>query len=117
VIEDEAIATSGDYEQFVDAEGKRYGHILDPRTGWSATGSTSVTVVSRRAMAADAWATALFVLGPDQARRVARERDDLAAVIIEPVRDGEVIIWVEEALRARFNLADKLEIKPTVRFF
>lgn len=117
VIEDEAIATSGDYEQFVGAGGKRYGHILDPRTGWSASGVTSVTVVSERAMVADAWATALFVLGPDEARRIAHEREDLAAILIEPMENGELIIWVEEDLRSRFQPSDNLEIKLTVHFF
>ena len=37
-LHDEAISTSGSYEQFVDVDGKRYGHIIDPRTGWPAQG-------------------------------------------------------------------------------
>ena len=114
---DEAVATSGDYEQFVGAEGKRYGHILDPRTGWSASGLSSATVVADRAMVADAWATALFVLGPDEARRVAGGRDDLTVVLIEPLDNGNVIVWVEEALRPRFELLDELIGTYTVRYF
>ena len=116
-IQDEAVATSGDYEQFVDADGKRYGHILDPRTGWSARGLASVTIVASRAMAADAWATALFVLGPEEARRVAHERDDLAVVLIEPRENGAVTVWVEEQLRPHLELAGEARETHTVRYF
>jgi thiamine biosynthesis lipoprotein len=121
LIQDEAVATSGDYEQFVDADGERYGHILDPRTGWSASGLASVTVVTDRAIAADAWSTALFVLGAKAARHIAQNRDDLSVVLIEPREDGledtSAIIWVEEALRARFELREDLEATFTVRYF
>jgi len=114
---DEAVATSGDYEQFVAADGRRYGHILDPRTGWSARGLSSVTIVARRAMVADAWATALFVLGPEAARRVASERDDFSAVLVEPRDEGGDVIWVEKDLRTRFEPADELAGKLTIRYF
>jgi thiamine biosynthesis lipoprotein len=113
----EAVATSGNYEQFVDADGERYGHILDPRTGWPASGLASVTVVANNAMAADAWATAMFVLGPDAARRVAGEREDLTVVLIEPGENGKATVWVEEKLRPRFRLEDEAEGTHSVRFF
>jgi len=114
---DQAVATSGDYEQFVDADGQRYGHILDPRTGWSARGLASVTVVAERAMTADAWATALFVLGAEEARRIAKRRDDLSVVLIEPGADGAYTFWVEEDLRPHFELIDELKNSLPVRFF
>jgi len=116
-LRDEAIATSGDYEQFVDDDGKRYGHILDPRTGWSAHGLKSVTVVAGQATVADAWATALFVLGPEAARQVAHEHEEFAIVMLEPGEDGQDIIWVDEQLRSRFDLHKKLRDTLTVRFF
>jgi thiamine biosynthesis lipoprotein len=116
-ISGEAVATSGDYEQFVDADGKRHGHILDPRSGWSARGLTSVTVVTSEAIVADAWATALFVLGPAEARRVASERDDLAVVLIEPGDDGTRTLWVEEPLRARFVVEERVAALYSVRYF
>lgn len=118
LLRDEAVATSGDYEQFVDAGGIRYGHILDPRTGSSARGLASVTVVTDQAMAADAWSTALFVLGPESARRIAHERTDLGVVLIEPQANGEkgaVTVWVEEQLRARVEIEPKTAL--TVRYF
>ncbi len=116
-LRNEAVATAGNYEQFVEADGKRYGHILDPRTGYSVRGLSSVTVVAATAFAADAWDTAFFVLGSEAARRIAHERTDLAVVLIEPRENGEPIIWVEEQLRSRFQLVSEAEGSHTLRFF
>jgi thiamine biosynthesis lipoprotein len=60
---DESVFTSGDYERFFEYQGKRYPHILDPRTGFPAQNATSVTVLHQNAARADAAATALFVAG------------------------------------------------------
>ncbi len=116
-LHNEAVATSGDYEQFVDADGKRYGHILDPRTGWSASGLSSVTVVCDRATVADAWATALFVMGPEEARRLASARDDLSVILIEPGAGGTATVWVEKQLTPRFNLLEQMKPTHSVRYF
>ncbi len=113
----EAIATSGDYEQFVDANGKRFGHILDPRTGWSAHGLASVTVVSAQGMLCDAWATALFVLGPEKAREVAHAHPELNVVLVEPQPGGPPIIWIEEALRGKVDVDPSLHAVETIRYF
>jgi thiamine biosynthesis lipoprotein len=104
LLHDDAISTSGKYEQFVAANGKTYGHIMDPRTGRPADGLISVTVVSRSAMTCDAWDTPLFVLGPAAARNKAKERDDFAAVIVVPGEGGVDTVWVESVLRPRFVL-------------
>ncbi len=61
-----AISTSGDAEQFVANGGRRYSHIIDPRTGLGSTTAGLVTVIARDAMTADAMATALVVLGPER---------------------------------------------------
>jgi FAD:protein FMN transferase len=100
-----AIATSGKYEQFVAANGRTYGHIMDPRTGAPAEGLISVTVLAPDAMTADAWGTALFVLGPAGARRVSRSRADLEAVLVVP---GPAVdtVYVERSLADRFVLDD-----------
>lgn len=97
-----AIATSANYEQFVAQDGRRYGHILDPRTGRPADGMLAVTVIAPTAMAADAWDTGLFVLGPQEARRIATERSDLDVILIEPGTAGRDLMWVERSLRGVF---------------
>jgi thiamine biosynthesis lipoprotein len=61
---DAAVSTSGDYEKYFEYQGVRYHHLLDPATGMPARRAVAVTVVGPSAEAADAWSTALFVLGP-----------------------------------------------------
>jgi len=61
---DGAVCTSGDYARYVEIDGQRYSEIIDPRSGRPAEAASSVTVVADNAMTADAWATALTVLGP-----------------------------------------------------
>ena len=58
-----ALATSGDYERFIEVAGRRYCHILDPRTGWPARGLSSVTVISERCLVAGSLATSAMLKG------------------------------------------------------
>jgi len=78
-----AVSTSGDYEHFYVHEGVRYHHIIDPRTGYPATRTVAVTVIAPKGVSADAWATALFVLGPEAGMAVAR-RAGIEALFIDP---------------------------------
>lgn len=66
-----AVATSGSYENFFMHNGRRYSHIIDPRTGQPVEGMLSVTVRAATAMEADALATAFFVLGPEEGMKLA----------------------------------------------
>ncbi len=100
-----AMATSGDYANYFSANGKRYSHIIDPRSG-SPTGHalTAVTVVSDLAARADALATALLVLGPEDGYAFAA-REGIAASFI--VRDGERLEYRStEAFAAYFAESD-----------
>ena len=67
-LSNEALSTSGSYEKFFEAGGRRYGHILDPRTGRPAAGVAAVSVIAPRTIDTEAWATALFVNGAAWAR-------------------------------------------------
>ena len=80
------VATSGDYRNAFERDGRRYSHIIDPRTGYPVDHAlASVTVVAETAMLADAWATTLMVLGPDDGMKIA-DQMGLAAYFI--VREG-----------------------------
>ncbi len=88
-LTDAALATSGDYRNYFEFEGRRYSHTVDPRTGYPVThDAASVTIIADRAAYADAMATALFVLGPADGLRFAEQRD-IAAYFL--VRAGETI--------------------------
>ncbi len=85
---DLAIATSGDYRNYFEINGKRFSHEIDPRTGRPITHSlASVSVLGPSCMRADAWATALIVLGPIEGFRIA-ENEGLDAYFIIKDKDG-----------------------------
>jgi thiamine biosynthesis lipoprotein len=93
-----AVATSGDYRKYFMQDGVRRAHTIDPRSGMPvAHALASVTVVHERAMAADAWSTALTVLGPQQGLALA-QRKQLAARFL--LREGE---GLREILSSRFQ--------------
>jgi thiamine biosynthesis lipoprotein len=69
-IQQQAVATSGDLWQFVELDGQRYSHLIDPRTGIALTQRSSVTVIAPTGIAADAWASAFSVLGPARALEI-----------------------------------------------
>lgn len=64
-LRETAVATSGDLFQFFEYQGKRYSHLIDPRTGIGLTRQSSATVVAADGITADAWASALLVMGPE----------------------------------------------------
>ena len=82
-ISDRAVVTSGDYEKYVTFEGKRYAHIIDPRTGYPATGILSVTVFAPRAELADALATSVFVMGVETGLDRIGQLPQVACLIVD----------------------------------
>lgn len=116
-LSDVAIATSGDYEQFVAADGQRYGHILDPRTGRPVDGMAQVTVIAPTAMLADAWATALFVLGAEEGRRIAAEYEELHCILVERNANGALEMWIERDLHSAYAPHPEMEGLTPVHWF
>ena len=87
-MSDTALATSGDYRNYFESNGRRYSHSIDPRTGYPVEHDlVSVTVAHPSCMVADAWATALTVLGAERAMAVAQEQG-LAVYFMRRVNDG-----------------------------
>ncbi len=78
---DRALATSGSRFQSFVHEGRRFSHVLDPRTGWPAEGVLAATALAPDAATADALSTAFFVLGPEGTRQFCQEHADVAAVL------------------------------------
>ncbi|MDA8620662.1 FAD:protein FMN transferase [Planctomycetota bacterium] len=83
------LVTSGDYERFFEVDGKRYHHILDPRTGRPATGCMSATVMAPDAAVADAVATAVCVLGPNLGLKLVARLPRVEAIVVD--MEGQVL--------------------------
>lgn len=88
VLRDRALATSGSYIQSFRFGGKRFGHIIDPRTGRPAEHMLSTTVLAPSAETADALSTAFYVMGVERAVEFCGNRPELGAVLIVPARTG-----------------------------
>ena len=89
-VSDQSVATSGDYRNFRRVDGLRVDHVIDPRSGVPASNNVvSVTVVHPSAMWADAYATALMVLGVEEGLAFAEARD-LAVLILTKSADATV---------------------------
>ncbi len=100
-----SVLTSGDYERLFEVNGHRYHHILDPRTGYPATGTEAVTVVHESAALADAASTALFVAGTEQWLTIARQMGIDRALLV----DSKGVIHMTPAMQAITTLAEGID--------
>jgi thiamine biosynthesis lipoprotein len=109
---DESILTSGDYERFYEYQGKRYHHIIDPRSGYPVTGVISVTVIADDAATADAASTALFVAGPQRWREIAKKLGVTQVMLIDG--QGRMVVTPAMAKRVRFEVdpSPKVTVAP-----
>ena len=96
-VEDHAFSTAGDYERSFMKDGKRYHHIIDPRTGFPATASRSVTVWAKDALTADAIDDAVFILGAEQGMELAESIDGCGVVIV----DENNKVWISKRLETK----------------
>lgn len=88
-VEDLAVLGSGDYERCFFNEGKRYHHIFNPKTGYPAEGLTGITLIYPDPMVADAWNTALFVLGPEKGLEVLEKMPGMETIMV--TTSGEIL--------------------------
>ena len=82
-LENSSVETSGSYEKFVVFDGKRYSHIIDPRTGYPAQGVVSVSVFAKQTEIADALATGIFVLGVDVGLNLVNQLKGIGCIIVD----------------------------------
>jgi len=80
---DAAVATSGNYEKFVEFDGVKFSHIIDPRTGYPSTGLVSVTIFSKSAELCDALATSVFITGPDTGIDIANQLEGVECILVD----------------------------------
>jgi FAD:protein FMN transferase len=97
-LSDATCSTSGDYERFFIKGGRRYHHILDPATGQPAMASRSVTLVTAKAVEADALAKAVFILGPEQGLALVARFPGVEAVIVGAHNEVRVSPGLRERL-------------------
>lgn len=97
------VASSGDYERFFERDGRRYHHILDPRTGYPTGGPRGVTLVAERLEAVNGLGVAVMVLGMKEGARLVEATPGLDALIVG--RDGRV--WLSKGMRARLRASGR----------
>jgi thiamine biosynthesis lipoprotein len=88
-VEDLAVMGSGDYQRFFIEDGKRYHHIFDPKTGYPAEGLRGTTLIHPNPMVADAWNTAIFVLGPENGLKWVEKISGMETVMV--TTEGDII--------------------------
>jgi len=82
-ISEKAVVTSGNYEKFIMLNGKRYSHIIDPRTGYPSSGIVSVSVFAPSAELADALATSIFVMGKEVGINFINQLNGIECIIVD----------------------------------
>jgi FAD:protein FMN transferase len=98
-VSDHAFSTAGDYERSYLVDGKRYHHIIDPRTGYPATASRSVTIWANNALIADEIDDAVFILGPERGLALVESLDGVGAVIV----DARNRVWTSKRLEGHVH--------------
>jgi FAD:protein FMN transferase len=99
-LTDHSFSTAGDYERSYMVGAKRYHHIIDPRTGYPAAASRSVTVWAPTALLADAIDDAVFILGPEKGLKLVESLDGVGAVIV----DAKNKVWVSKRLEGKVKI-------------
>ena len=109
---DKTVVTSGNYERYFESGGKRYCHIINPKTGCPAdNGVTSVTVISPDGTKNDAFSTALFVMGAQNASEFIKNKcDDMDFIILTADKKAYITKGIEESFSLKNSEYEKLII-------
>jgi len=105
-LKDRAVATSGDYENFFEVDGKRYCHIMDPETGRPVQGIMSVTIIADTAAEADALATAVFPLGADKGMKLIESLEGVDGIIVTGSEADDMKIMMSSGLENKLQLTE-----------
>ena len=98
-LKDLSLATSGNYRNYYEKEGKIYAHIIDPRTGYNATHNLlSASVFSSDCMTADAYATAMMVLGLEGSKKLV-DNENIEAILVYQAPDGSLKSYVSSGIQ------------------
>ncbi len=82
-LKDNSVVTSGNYAKYIEFNGKRYSHIIHPKTGWPVSGLKSVTIFCKNTELADALATAVFVMGKKQGLALINQLNGIECLLID----------------------------------
>jgi len=85
-FKENSVATSGSYEKFVEIDGKRYSHIIDPKTGFPSSGLTSVSIIGPSATVANGLSTSIMVIGEEEGKKILKKFPEYRSVIITDSR-------------------------------
>ncbi|MCL3778764.1 FAD:protein FMN transferase [Prolixibacteraceae bacterium JC049] len=103
-LNNQALATSGNYRNFYIEGGKKFAHTIDPQTGYPVQHSLlSATVVAADCMTADAYATSFMVMGMEKAKRIVKNSGELEAFFIYADDKGEYKTWISEGLKKQLK--------------
>jgi thiamine biosynthesis lipoprotein len=98
-----SVSTSADYATFVEIDGRKYGHVLDPHTLRPSTAALSVTIFSRDGTLADAMSKAAFILGPQDGLALVERSPGMTGLIAYRAPDGSVGVAMSEQLKGAFH--------------
>jgi thiamine biosynthesis lipoprotein len=102
-LKDEAVATSGDYEDFFEVDGRRYCHIMNTKTGQPVKGIMSVTIVADSTAKADALATAVFPLGADDGMKLIETLEGVDGIIVTGEKEDDMEILMSSGMKDRIQ--------------
>lgn len=105
-LKDESMATSGNYERFFTIEDKKYGHIINPLTGYPGDGEVlSVSIVARNAMEADVFSTAVFLMGTEDGMKFIESHSGVEGIMVTQDNNSKrIIVNISEGLKSRVEV-------------